>query len=326
MSTIPVEAPRVCALCLKETEPRELSRCRDEKTGEYVLYECKDCGVHFWLPMRNPGSAWYECDKRYADRNLDPILTPNEKHEFVYSFFHNKKPRVLDVGCGVGNFIGPAQKRYGWECVGIDFDQDAIEAARRTFNLKNVFTQDIAHFANSRPEERFDLITFFDVFEHIDNHHEFIKCISKLLDTHGHIALSMPYRHGWRWFMPNDFPPRHLTRWDAPSLSVFLLRNGYTITALQRVPVSIYFIAMKLRYRYGSFLGFGLVRKKQLKDRASQKSGQEIMVSSASIRLLKKAAKFKDLLLFGVPAIMIWLFILPTQLRYTDMVIIAKKN
>lgn len=291
---------------------------------QYQLHACPHCTIQCWLPLKNPGAHWYEHDGRYADRNADPILKPNQKHLGTLRFLRGRQGKVLDVGCGVGNFLAEAQ-RQGWEPWGIDFDADGIEAARRTFGLDHLEVADVASFAAAHPEERFDLVAFFDVLEHVDNHNEFIEVITGVLTERGYLAMSMPYRHGWRWLMPHDLPPRHLTRWDKESLERFLERHGFKIVYFRRLPASFSFLVMKMRFNYGKAFSFGLIKKAKESGGKIQGSARGKRAPSSKVRFLHMLARLKDVLLFGIPAGILWLILLPTRKRYTDMYVVAQK-
>lgn len=290
---------------------------------EYKLLECRNCGMQFWTPFKNPGSSWYEHDTRYANRNKDPILIPSWAHVATMDFYADKKPgTVLDVGCGVGNFLAYAQ-RFGWEGWGIDFDGDAIEAGKRAFDLRQLEVADIEEFHEKHPAEEFSLVSFFDVFEHLDNPTAFIASIKKILRPKGDIALSTPYSHAWRWLVPNDLPPRHLTRSDDAVLTQFLKRNGFTVRHVQRYPASLYFITLKLKAKYGGWTSFGLVQAVRNREQTNATKASNQSVPSTKARLAQRVAKLKDLVLFGIPALIIWIALYPTRKRYTDFMLIA---
>jgi 2-polyprenyl-3-methyl-5-hydroxy-6-metoxy-1,4-benzoquinol methylase len=314
--------PAKCPLC-NTLNPIAYTRGRVKGVVSYTLYGCSACTVEFWWPLKNPGASWYERDERYADRNADPILKPNEKHIGVMDFLKGKKAgRVLDVGCGVGNFLALAKER-GWECWGIDFDKDAIAAGKRAYELENLSVADLAKFAHIHPELQFNLITFFDVFEHLDNHNEFLALVRNMLTPGGSIALSVPYRHGWRWLMPHDLPPRHLTRWDEHSLENIFSRHGFRIQMVRYVPASLYFIVLKLKSRYGMWTSFGLVKKMKAAEVRNVNEQFSYRKPPLRIRLVGLLAKAKDMLFFGTPALILWLMLLPTRKRYTDFYIVA---
>lgn len=285
-----------------------------------MLFECKSCGGQWWDPFVNPGAAWYQHDDRYAARNLDPIRKPNKKHIDVLRHLNTHAGTLLDVGCGVGNFLAYAE-RQGWKGWGIDFDSDAIDAGRKTFALTRLEVASIEEFRLRHPELRFDLVTFFDVFEHLDNHAQFIASVTGLLKPGGHIALSVPYRHAWRWLIPADLPPRHLTRWDETSLSIFLSAHGFAVRFANRLPATLYYIVMKLKFRYGAWTSIGLIQKVQA---ASVSSTDHAKKSSGRIAMLRAVAQLKDGMLFGLPALVLWIALLPTRRRYTDLYVIAQ--
>lgn len=319
-------APHVCLVCGSSGEIIEYLETYTDPLQKvtYDLFSCHSCDVWFWNPLKNPGSDWYERDERYAGRNEDPILEPTENHKRTVAFLEGKQGRVLDIGCGVGNFLAHAAKK-SWECYGIDFDRDAIEAGKRTFGLQNLEVNDLSGFAEKHPELKFDLITAFDVFEHIDNHQEFIEVIQKLLAPNGYIAMTMPYRKRALWLMPGDLPPRHLTRWDRHALSNFLEKNGFNVRRIERQNEGLRPVLMKLRFKYGSRLSIGLV--KSIKDGSRKVADQKPSdMYLLKIKLAKLLARAKDIMLFGLPALCIWLWMLPGSKRYITLFVIAQKS
>lgn len=314
--------PNTCPLCGASERFLKKEEYTDTQSGIlYTLYECTACRAQFWEPLKNPGGEWYAHDGRYADRNELPILAPNWNHKKIISFLAPLKGRVLDVGCGVGNFLAWAEAR-GWEAWGIDFDKDAIEAGKKTFGLQNLFVEDIADFARMRGDKRFDLVTFFDVLEHIDNHREFMALIRNLLLPEGHIATSVPYRGRAPWLMEADVPPRHLTRWDRTSLQRFLEQEGFETLYTRRTAASVRFIILKLRFRFGKKLSVGLVKKAKAKNAETGSPARSSLVIFAAQAL----AQIKDAMLFGIPALVIWFLLLPSEKRYIGLYAIAQKR
>ncbi|MBP9711146.1 MAG: class I SAM-dependent methyltransferase [Candidatus Pacebacteria bacterium] len=313
--------PTTCPICTASSTFSTLERYVDPQTvTSYTLFECSACSVRFWEPLKNPGGDWYAHDGRYADRNELPILAPNWNHTKIISFLSPFTGKVLDVGCGVGTFLAWASLQ-GWQSTGIDFDADAIEAGKNTFGLDQLTVEDITSFARNHPGASFDLVTFFDVLEHVDNHREFIATIRGLLAPGGYVAMSMPYRGRAPWLMEADVPPRHLTRWDRGSLKGFLEREGFETLYIHRTPASIRFIILKLRFRFGRKLSVGLVKKVR-----NAEGGTNPARSRALLIAAQAAAQIKDAILFGLPALVIWLTLLPTKKRYIGLYAIARKK
>jgi SAM-dependent methyltransferase len=314
--------PTRCPLCTSSSLEKVENMRHVDGENTYSLYECGACYAQFWWPLKNPGAHWYEHDHRYADRNKDPIRDPNWNHKKVIAYLKPFVGRVLDVGCGVGNFLAWADKN-GWDAYGIDFDHDAVEAGKNMFDLQNLSVADVQEFKAQHPEEKFDLVTFFDVLEHIDNHNEFIETIKSLLTSRGYVAMSMPYRKHAQWLMTGDWPPRHLTRWDRTSLKKFLEDRGFDVVYITRRSEGIRYLILKMRFLFGKKLSFGLVSqvKQSVKNNQTSAKRKDTLVRGA-----EWLAKTKDAILFGMPAFVVWLVTLPLPSRYITLYAIARKR
>ncbi|MDP3645511.1 MAG: class I SAM-dependent methyltransferase [bacterium] len=322
--------PTSCPLCNAQ-EPKATGRTHvsasAQGSGEarggtttYTQYGCGTCLVQFWWPLKNPGAEWYRTNEKYGTRNADPVWNANTNHKKTLSFLQGHKGSVLDVGCGIGNFLSLAKEK-GWKISGIDFDPDAVDAAKRVTHVDDFETTDVVTYMARHPERRFELITFFDVLEHVDNHNEFMASVQSLLKPGGHIAMSMPYRKHARWLMKADLPPMHLTCWDRESLKRFLKVHGFDVVYMRRSSEGIWPIVMKLRFKYGNWSSLGAVNVAR---RASGNTITSPRKRPGLVRAVHLLAKTKDAVLFGIPAFFIWLVMLPTPKRYIDLFAIAR--
>src|SRR3989344_9353937 len=112
--------PTACPLC-NAPVPIPTGRTHTDGGTTYTQYECGVCLVQFWWPMKSPGAEWYRRHEKYEARNVDPVWSPTRNHQRTLSFLADHRGLVLDVGCGIGNFLSEAKSR-GWKCAGIDFD------------------------------------------------------------------------------------------------------------------------------------------------------------------------------------------------------------
>lgn len=97
-----------------------------------------------------------------------------------------KKSTLLDFGCGYGSFIDVVKKDSYFDGYGLDFDKDSIEFCNSR-NL-NMITYD--YFKKS--EKKYNVITFFDVVEHLENPLQSLKLISKKLENRGYFLFYTP--------------------------------------------------------------------------------------------------------------------------------------
>lgn len=138
------------------------------------------------------------------------------------------RQRLLDVGCGNGDFLYFA-KSTGREVVGIDPDPEAVSVANsRGLDVRhgNIDILD--------PEvEKFDVITLGHVIEHVHNPADFLGKCFNMLKKGGYIWIETPnieseghfiYGRNWRGLEP----PRHLVIFSYGSLVRTLESAGFS--------------------------------------------------------------------------------------------------
>jgi ubiquinone/menaquinone biosynthesis C-methylase UbiE len=99
--------------------------------------------------------------------------------------------RVLDIGCGTG--YGTAElAQHAESATGIDISIEAIDYARAHYPLLN--TNFLEAPATSIPlqDASFDLITAFEVIEHLDNWRDLLTEARRLLRPNGTLLVSTP--------------------------------------------------------------------------------------------------------------------------------------
>jgi SAM-dependent methyltransferase len=217
-----------CPVCKGKSPARTL-----ESHGPFVMKQCPSCDVVHAEPMRNPGSDWYEHSALYCiGRHL--------RHDLAWHHHQVLELRppgqtLLDVGCGSGSFLNAARLQ-GYDVWGLDFDKSNIQTARERYRLKNIFPMSIETFA-SRRRRRFDVVTFFEVLEHMQDPPGFMASIRRLVKPGGLIALSCPNRdRSLDTLGEGDRPPNHLTRWNAAILHRFVERSGFKVEAVHVKP------------------------------------------------------------------------------------------
>lgn len=134
--------------------------------------------------------------------------------------------RLLDVGCGNGKFLIMA-KAMGWDVVGVDFDELAVDAARKAG--LTVVHGDVFSISEI---ESFDYITCSHVIEHVHDPVAVFKAMQRLLKPEGKLWLETPninsfghqyYKEHWRGLEP----PRHLVIFNYDSLMNLLREVGF---------------------------------------------------------------------------------------------------
>jgi 2-polyprenyl-3-methyl-5-hydroxy-6-metoxy-1,4-benzoquinol methylase len=173
----------------------------------------------------------------------------------IKPFLQVEKGNVLDIGCASGYFL-EILRNDGWNVQGIELDPSMISVLKE----KNIptYTKPIDTFES---ETKYDLITLFDVLEHIPDVHDTFKRLSRLLTPTGIIALITPdadsFQHklfGKHWFQIK--PQEHIHYFSAITLQKAVA--PYNLTLQARIKVGQYadmnFILNRLKeYKYPFF-------------------------------------------------------------------------
>lgn len=158
------------------------------------------------------------------------LLPPPLRLEWDHYMRHLPRPvpgrnRLLDVGCGNGDFLLRAQ-HAGWTVHGLDFDPTAAGVARGRGLDVYVGTLEDSPFL----EESFDVVTANQVVEHVHDPVAFLRACWRLVRPGGLLWIGTPNvtppvaaRFGPFWPMLEI--PRHLTLFSLDSLD-FAFRNA----------------------------------------------------------------------------------------------------
>jgi 2-polyprenyl-3-methyl-5-hydroxy-6-metoxy-1,4-benzoquinol methylase len=98
--------------------------------------------------------------------------------------------RVVDFGCGGGEFCALASAA-GYDVVGIDVAEPPVATARKLHPGVEFRVADAAELAAAEPES-FDLVTLWDVIEHVKRPHALVAACAALLRPGGLLALGTP--------------------------------------------------------------------------------------------------------------------------------------
>ncbi len=226
----------------------------------------------------------------------DYLLLGWRHHQFLQDL-PSCGQKLLDVGCSNGDFLVAAREK-GYDVYGLDFDRIAIDIGSKKFGLKNLFCGELDDFILKNPSEKFDVITFFEVLEHLDNPGVFFESIKKILKPEGYIAFSVPNRDRWiKESVYFDYPPHHLTRWNTECIKKLLNKYNFNIVKIKtnsEVGVE-YFLQNKIR--------LGIVKRMFTRSLGEQhtrdpKQNEEIIFKRAD-KLLK--IKFKIFKIIAEP-------------------------
>lgn len=167
--------------------------------------------------------------------------------------------RMLDVGCGTGDFLLAARAR-GWHVAGVEVSPDAAEVARRRDLAVSVGTLGEA----ALPEASFDCVVLLDVIEHLPGPVAELREIRRILRPGGVVVVETPnwrslyrriLRHRWAALQPRI----HLLYFDETALRRALVEAGFEPLRASTEIVSL-LSPEAVRRGLGPMLALGIAR------------------------------------------------------------------
>lgn len=232
----------ICPIC-KNSESIELYT-----KNNYNVIKCIHCSYVYINPRPDLDflSTFYnDC---YTGKCYD-IDTYNTYYTLIYSYIerakhdiefikkYKKTGTLLDIGCGLGHFLSVA-KDNGFICTGTEISNESIKYAEQKYNL-NIKEGDITNINFN--EDKFDIITIFDVLEHVINPDTIIKKIYNIVNSDGYVFISVPNvdclqskLKGKNW--TQMIPPNHLNFFNTKTLTKLLENNGFKIIDIKSLP------------------------------------------------------------------------------------------
>lgn len=210
------------------------------KKEDYNIMICLQCGFCWVYPQPSDEKL----EKRYnEDYNEIWLITKDnssvqimkkktfEKRLKKIQEFKNSG-RILDIGCATGMFLELASEK-GWESYGLDVGEYAIELAKKKFG-NNIYkgTLEQAKYDN----DYFDVITMFDVIEHMRNPSDSLRETNRILKKDGLLVITTPnitsfackfYGKNWPYF---DL--EHLYYFSPDTLKRMLNSSGFEVSEI----------------------------------------------------------------------------------------------
>ena len=219
-----------CPACDSSDRRLELTARDAVSLHEFDLVRCRACGLAYLDPRPDDAALGaYYAD--YYGGGRHPVF----KDLFMAARARKlgrapRGSRLLDFGCGRGDFIMAARRR-GWEGVGVERSDTPVMQLREGLGLTIVTPDAVAGLADAS----FDAITLWHVLEHLPHPREQLAQIHRLLRPGGRLMIEVPNFGGWLariggnvWYHLDV--PRHLLHFDRASLKRLLATSGFQIS------------------------------------------------------------------------------------------------
>ncbi len=200
------------------------------KGGKYEIIQCQIClfGTLRNYPSDKELKIFYQ-KSYFIERELE-IFSKDAEQKFKFVKKHLKNgAKILDFGCGTGEFLNIAKQNHMQVC-GYDISDFAKKTVAKKYRIK----------VKSGPLQKalyakgsFDAVVAFDVIEHIKNPKKVFEFFSYWLKPGGMIFLTTPNIRSWdakilgkHWYGFKKLP-EHIHYFSPVSIKLLLSEVGF---------------------------------------------------------------------------------------------------
>lgn len=208
-------------------------------SNTFENYKCLNCGLVFLYPR--PSLA--EISRLYLPDYVPFRPAVEDETNLVEKWLNYRRWQVrrrlithykesgsiLDVGCATGVFLHELRKTGGWQTFGIDISETALKYARQRLQL-DVFVGELreAQFADNQ----FDVVTFWDVIEHVPEPLKTLKEVARILKDDGILVINTPNSESlaaklWGKQWAGWDIPRHLQLFSRSNIELLLSQANF---------------------------------------------------------------------------------------------------
>jgi 2-polyprenyl-3-methyl-5-hydroxy-6-metoxy-1,4-benzoquinol methylase len=183
---------------------QKTSRYADEGAGVNDKYSDSE-----GLFVRATGSTFKDfMHERYVPGGFWKLTEYEHTPRYAFVSSYAKDANVLDFGCGTG-YGSAFLARYANSVLGLDISNEAIDWAKAVHLSSNLTYQRHDDLGRKLADASFDLITCFEMIEHVDHQTQIaaVESMARMLRPGGRLIISTPDP---RYTAPYGDNPYHL--------------------------------------------------------------------------------------------------------------------
>lgn len=246
-----------CPICNGKLFTHYLT-CRDYTVSHetFNLIHCETCQLIITSPRpENEVLSKYYLSEKYISHakqskslfdkvyKISRLFTLRWKFELINDNIikESETPRLLDFGCGTGEFLQTCQRSQ--------FYIKGVEPSDVARSNASSNVQEHVHKSLDTIQEDFDVVTLWHVLEHIPDLNNTISLLKQRLKKNGTMFIAVPnyqskdglvYKNEWAGY---DVP-RHL--WHFTPQTMQRLLNNHSLTLHHTIPMKLdaYYVSM----------------------------------------------------------------------------------
>ena len=232
---------------------------------DFHICECLNCGLLYTMPRPSKDKIgnYYKSEEYYSHQEnkkgfipkiYESVKKVNLKHKYKLSTEGIETGSMMDIGCGVGDFIHTVEEK-GWQCLGVEPLDDAKTIAKTRVKADIIRSEELENL----PDASFDLITMWHVLEHVDDLKWQVTQLQRLVKPKGRIVIAVPnyksydgqyYKEHWAAY---DVP-RHLNHFNKQTITKIFKASGLELKKTDKLIWDAYYISyMSEHYKFHKF-------------------------------------------------------------------------
>ena len=232
---------------------------------DFHICECLSCGLLYTMPRpaKDKIGNYYKSEDYYSHKEnkkgfipkiYESVKKVNLRHKYKLATEGMEAGRMIDIGCGVGDFIHTAEEKC-WQCTGVEPSDDAKSIAKTRVKADIIKSEELGNL----PDASFDIITMWHVLEHVDELKWQMAQLQRLVKPNGRIVIAVPnyksydgqfYKEHWAAY---DVP-RHLNHFNKQTLTKIFKANGLELKKTDKLIWDAYYISyMSEKYKHHKF-------------------------------------------------------------------------
>jgi 2-polyprenyl-3-methyl-5-hydroxy-6-metoxy-1,4-benzoquinol methylase len=168
-------------------------------SGDEILVDrvvkCKRCGLVYINPRLKANVIFkgYSLgeDQNFVSQAKGREITFEKSLKFIERYA--KKGKILDIGTAGGSFLNVAKKR-GWEVHGLEPNKWLCNWCKKNYGIE-ISSKSL--FEQKYPSNYFDVVTLWDVLEHMPDPKKALKECNRILKPNGILVVNYPDIGSW---------------------------------------------------------------------------------------------------------------------------------
>jgi 2-polyprenyl-3-methyl-5-hydroxy-6-metoxy-1,4-benzoquinol methylase len=235
MSVLPVFMAEDICCCTCGNKNSEKFKLKYQKEN-FAVVTCSNCSMHFIPPYYRKKIEYTQYKNEQvteavrAGNNWIKIQRHKLRFKFIQKYITAGK--LFDLGAGWGHFM-LAGKELGYDVYGVEISEQPYLYCVNDLKLP----VDHIDFFEMDEAKKFDIITMWDVLEHIDKANEFVEKCNKLTKLNGYLFLQVPQidsyfakRHKDNWKMMGL---DHVNYFGKDTITKILANSGYEVVNIK---------------------------------------------------------------------------------------------